>query len=279
MEKTHYDTLKVSLDAPIEVIRAAYRALSQKHHPDRRPDDPAAAAAMGLLNQAYEILSDPERRRAYDASILEVRTHSRHVGAPGAAVARHVRVDSGPETRSADGPMVRRGSRWRQYGLLFAGAALVLAGLAVVLLPARGPQIDAWVSATPSPEEREAYIRRLAREVMLPRSGATADSAAAADAPGNAPSSSNDLPTSATGVAMPAEPAKTPLDHAAPGLDDVAQPALGPGEEPLLLPEPPSAAASTEAEAAPEPPSAAHEGGQAASELQSGAAEDGAHLR
>ena len=59
MQQTHYDTLKVSRDAPIEVIRAAYRVLSQKYHPDRHPADSAAADTMGLLNKAYEVLSDP----------------------------------------------------------------------------------------------------------------------------------------------------------------------------------------------------------------------------
>ena len=46
MGKTHYDILKVSRDAPIEVIRAAYRVLSLMHHPDRHPEDPAAALSF-----------------------------------------------------------------------------------------------------------------------------------------------------------------------------------------------------------------------------------------
>lgn len=63
--KTHYDNLKVSRDAPQEVIRAAYRTLSQKYHPDRNAS-PDAERIMRLLNQAYAILSDPERRAEHD---------------------------------------------------------------------------------------------------------------------------------------------------------------------------------------------------------------------
>ena len=79
MQQTHYDTLKVSRDAPIEVIRAAYRVLSQKYHPDRHPADSAAAETMGLLNKAYEVLSDPERRHAHDVWIRQVEAESSHV--------------------------------------------------------------------------------------------------------------------------------------------------------------------------------------------------------
>jgi curved DNA-binding protein CbpA len=89
---THYDTLKVSRDAPIEVIRAAYRVLSQKCHPDRHPADPAAADTMGLLNKAYEVLSDPERRRAHDAWIRQIEPESSHVPTPKAMASRGPRV-------------------------------------------------------------------------------------------------------------------------------------------------------------------------------------------
>ncbi|MHA7113808.1 J domain-containing protein [Pseudomonas promysalinigenes] len=63
--RTHYDNLKVSRDAPPEVIRAAYKSLTQKYHPDRNPD-PQAAKIMLLLNEAYEVLSDPEKRDNHD---------------------------------------------------------------------------------------------------------------------------------------------------------------------------------------------------------------------
>lgn len=76
----HYERLKVSQDAPPEVIRAAYRALAAKLHPDRQqqggtetgPDD-AMHAQMAALNQAYEVLIDPKLRLAYDATLAPSR--------------------------------------------------------------------------------------------------------------------------------------------------------------------------------------------------------------
>lgn len=63
---THYDNLKVSRQAPQEVIRAAYKALSQKYHPDKNPGDEKAARIMAIVNTAYNILSDPVRRKEHD---------------------------------------------------------------------------------------------------------------------------------------------------------------------------------------------------------------------
>src|ERR1700712_2610570 len=63
---THYDNLKVSRMAPPEVIRAAYKALSQKYHPDKNPGDEKAARIMAILNSAYGTLSDIQRRKEHD---------------------------------------------------------------------------------------------------------------------------------------------------------------------------------------------------------------------
>jgi hypothetical protein len=63
---THYDNLKVTRNAPPEVIRAAYRSLSQKYHPDMNPGKPDAERVMKLINEAYEVLSDPLKRQQHD---------------------------------------------------------------------------------------------------------------------------------------------------------------------------------------------------------------------
>lgn len=63
---THYDNLKVSRHAPQEVIRASYKALSQKYHPDKNPGDDKAARIMAVVNSAYNVLSDPIRRKEHD---------------------------------------------------------------------------------------------------------------------------------------------------------------------------------------------------------------------
>ncbi|UVJ45571.1 DnaJ domain-containing protein [Pseudomonas sp. LS1212] len=66
---THYNTLKVAKNAPPEIIKAAYKTLTQKHHPDKNPGDKNAARNMQLINEAYEVLSDPVRRAQHDAWI------------------------------------------------------------------------------------------------------------------------------------------------------------------------------------------------------------------
>ncbi|MES2208342.1 MAG: J domain-containing protein [Pseudomonadota bacterium] len=69
--RTHYDNLKVARDAPLEVIRAAYKSLAQRYHPDRNPDDKESERIMQLINSSYDILSNPERRKDHDAWIQE----------------------------------------------------------------------------------------------------------------------------------------------------------------------------------------------------------------
>lgn len=63
---THYDNLKVARDAPPEVIRAAYKTLCQKYHPDRHGDSAEAIRVIQIINTAYSVLSDPAKRREHD---------------------------------------------------------------------------------------------------------------------------------------------------------------------------------------------------------------------
>jgi curved DNA-binding protein CbpA len=62
-----YKVLQVDSEAEDEVIQAAYRRLAQKYHPDVVGSGSASADRMAAINRAYEILKDPDRRRAYDA--------------------------------------------------------------------------------------------------------------------------------------------------------------------------------------------------------------------
>ena len=66
-EQDHYAVLQVSPDAEPEVITAAYRSLARLYHPDRNRS-PDAARRMAQINIAYDVLSDPARRAAYDQS-------------------------------------------------------------------------------------------------------------------------------------------------------------------------------------------------------------------
>jgi hypothetical protein len=71
--RTHYDNLNVSENAPEEVIRAAYKALALRFHPDRNNGSAESRRVMQILNEAYEVLSDSTKRREYDRLLVAVR--------------------------------------------------------------------------------------------------------------------------------------------------------------------------------------------------------------
>jgi len=63
---TLYDTLGVSKNASADEIKKAYRKLARKHHPDANPGDSSAEEKFKEVQQAYDVLSDAEKRKAYD---------------------------------------------------------------------------------------------------------------------------------------------------------------------------------------------------------------------
>jgi len=79
---SHYDNLKVSRDAPQEVIRAAYKTLCQKYHPDRRIDDPDAERVMKIINASYAVLSDPVQRKEHDEWLARKEREAAAAAAP-----------------------------------------------------------------------------------------------------------------------------------------------------------------------------------------------------
>ena len=62
-----YATLGVPADADADAIKKAFRDLAKKHHPDANPGNKKSGETFKEASQAYEILSDPEKRRRYDA--------------------------------------------------------------------------------------------------------------------------------------------------------------------------------------------------------------------
>ncbi len=65
-KRDYYDVLGVGRDASEEDIRKAYRRLARKYHPDLNPGDAEAEKKFKELGEAYEVLKDPEKRKAYD---------------------------------------------------------------------------------------------------------------------------------------------------------------------------------------------------------------------
>lgn len=63
----YYQTLGVSQDADAKKIKDAYREMAFRYHPDRNKEDAAAVEKMKQVNEAYAVLSNPEKKRQYDA--------------------------------------------------------------------------------------------------------------------------------------------------------------------------------------------------------------------
>ena len=65
-KKNYYDILGVKKDATEEEIKAAYKKLVKQYHPDLHPNDKLAAEKFKEINEANEVLSDKQKRAAYD---------------------------------------------------------------------------------------------------------------------------------------------------------------------------------------------------------------------
>lgn len=76
-----YKILGVSRDAATSQIKKAYRKLAVKYHPDKNPDDEDAVHKFHDINEAYEVLSDEEKRKIYDQHGEEgLKNHGQNQG-------------------------------------------------------------------------------------------------------------------------------------------------------------------------------------------------------
>ena len=65
-KRDYYEILGVAKTATADEIKSAYRKLAMKYHPDRNPDNPEAKEKFTEISEAYEVLSNPEKRQRYD---------------------------------------------------------------------------------------------------------------------------------------------------------------------------------------------------------------------
>jgi molecular chaperone DnaJ len=122
---TLYDTLGVKKGASADEIKKAYRKLAREHHPDRNPGDAAAEEKFKEVQHAYDVLSDDEKRKAYDR-------FGAQNGRPGA----------GPQNVNFDFGEFNIGDLGDLFGGLFGGGRAQTRGQRQ---PVRGADVEAEV--------------------------------------------------------------------------------------------------------------------------------------
>ena len=177
---THYDNLKVARMAPQEVIRAAYKALSQKYHPDKNPGDEKAARIMAIVNTAYTALNDPVRRREHDEWIaaeewevawVESTRHEDGARAGGVSDDSHAATPHAHVHRS---PVVRAVRRYLAL-LLAAGV-----GAGVALAMAFPERVLPLVGLGPAPAVKSAPAAARPDDTWAPAHADTLDASGGA---------------------------------------------------------------------------------------------------
>lgn len=157
--RTHYDVLEVSRAASPEVLRAAYRSLIQRFHPDRNPGDADAAEKATLVINAYQVLSDPAARAAYD---LELEQQADRLRGP------IIRGHRQPVSVSLRGK--GRGHQWLVWAPTIV-LALFLWLFWTVLLDTPPAGIETRVAASPrdTPQRKDSHddAARAARTVPV----------------------------------------------------------------------------------------------------------------
>jgi preprotein translocase subunit Sec63 len=131
---TYYDILRVPQQAAPGGVRTAYRSLAQRYHPDKLPGNPEAVKVMAMLNEAYDVLSDPDKRARYDQSIAQAQE----------LAASRSRPMPLPEVEEA---------AWPWY-LLFATIAFAVVSIGIVLYKMAVPST---VMAVPAQARLQAH--------------------------------------------------------------------------------------------------------------------------
>ena len=121
MSKNYYDILGVSKSASKDEIKKAYRALAMKYHPDKNPDNKEAEAKFKEATQAYEVLSDEQKKAQYDQYGHDTYSNMQNGGGAGGGFHGHADMEDifgdifgqmfggGSSRRKKSGPTPARG--------------------------------------------------------------------------------------------------------------------------------------------------------------------------
>ena len=81
--RDYYKILGVERNATEDEIKRSYRKLALEHHPDRNPGNNSAEDKFKEINEAYQVLSDPEKKGRYDQLGASYKNYTQHGGSPG----------------------------------------------------------------------------------------------------------------------------------------------------------------------------------------------------
>jgi curved DNA-binding protein len=81
--RDYYKVLGVDRNATEDEIKRSYRKLALEHHPDRNPGNKSAEDKFKEINEAYQVLSDPEKKSRYDQLGASYKNYTQHGGSPG----------------------------------------------------------------------------------------------------------------------------------------------------------------------------------------------------
>ncbi len=96
--KDYYATLGVPRDAKDEAIKSAFRKLARKYHPDVAKDKKSGEAKFKEINEAHEVLSDPQKRKRYDELGANWKEGAAYPPPPGASPRGHAYASNGRQT-------------------------------------------------------------------------------------------------------------------------------------------------------------------------------------
>jgi hypothetical protein len=133
---THYDVLEVSPKASAEVIRAAYKSLMQRYHPDKNSELADTGKDAARITQAYEVLGDAGKRAGYDLELAAAGSAASGVSSAGSGRARP--ATAGGRSRPPADPR-----SWLAWLVI---ACIIVAG-SIILLQSRKPARSSAVLA------------------------------------------------------------------------------------------------------------------------------------